>query len=243
MIKRTIRALSISVLLLAPSIQGAVATQTAVENTRVAKTRNVAIQKKQITKTEKKIIPQTVRKRKQVTPHEPKQQHRRKSLASARSSRSASPIAFFLIGLIIILGIIRARTMMKKLLTAIVFMAMATPMALCGRGGDAAIGGFAGSMVGSVIGNAMTRDSRRDSRAQEDARQARRETQELRKERERDKDESRRERERDREIRELREKLEHSQRTSPMVLFLIGLIIALGIALVIVGFLLTKRRP
>lgn len=134
--------------------------------------------------------------------------------------------------------------MMKKILSLVMLVALSAPIALSARGGgDAAIGGFAGGMMGSVIGNAVSRGGSRDSRAQEDAQKARLETRELRRERARDKQEEQRERSRDKEIRELRDRLEHSQRTSPMVLFLIGLIIALGVALVIVGLLLTKKRP
>ncbi len=66
--------------------------------------------------------------------------------------------------------------MMKKLLTTLIFLAVATPTVFCGRGGDAALGGFAGSMMGSVIGSAITSDSgHRKSRTDEKIEQVQRE--------------------------------------------------------------------
>ena len=121
---------------------------------------------------------------------------------------------------------------MKRFIVFLILMGLIAPFAICGRGGDAAIGGFAGSMVGSVIGGAMTRD-RGSSRDREDAREARDEARDMRRERDR---------RRYNESQRAQDRRGHSSRTSPMVLFLIGLIIVLGVALVVLGFLLMKKR-
>ena len=118
---------------------------------------------------------------------------------------------------------------MKRFIIFLVLMGLVAPFAVCGRGGDAAIGGFAGGMMGSVIGGAMTRD-RGSSRDREDAREARDEARDMRRERDR------------RRYNESQRAQDRRSHTSPMVLFLIGLIIVLGVALVVLGFLLMKKR-
>lgn len=54
--------------------------------------------------------------------------------------------------------------MMKKSLTTLIFLALATPACFAGRGGNAAVGGFAGGMVGGLMGGAIARGSSGRSR-------------------------------------------------------------------------------
>lgn len=54
--------------------------------------------------------------------------------------------------------------MMKRYLTALIFLAVATPGGLMARRGDSAIGGFAGGMVGGLMGGAIANSSSGRSR-------------------------------------------------------------------------------
>ena len=129
------------------------------------------------------------------------------------------------------------------------------------NGGDAALGGFAGSMVGSVVGTAITqggRDSRaqRDARARQEAREAQKETELLRREHQRERMD-RLEQEalkqsiadKNNEIRLLAERLKaiegvknNSGQNNLLVGFLIGLSLILFLFIIMLGIFLLRKK-
>jgi len=117
----------------------------------------------------------------------------------------------------------------KKQLLFISLLLLVTPIAIYGRGGDAAIGGFVGGMAGSVVGSAISRD-RGSSRAEEDARLAREDARQLRQERERDRYE------------QLERKIQRGRGMDTMTMFLVALIALLSIIAAFLGYVLMRRK-
>lgn len=132
---------------------------------------------------------------------------------------------------------------MKKIVLLTYSLVLVGPLLQGGRGGDAAIGGFAGGMFGSVIGNAISKDNSGTSRAQEDAARAREEARQLRREQERDRYERIENKRREDDLRRLQDKIQEGDRTNPMILMLIALVVIFGLGLAILGFMLMRRKP
>jgi hypothetical protein len=124
-----------------------------------------------------------------------------------------------------------------------------------GRGGDAAIGGFAGGMVGSVVGNAISKSGERKNfrraeeeayRAGEEARKAQDETRKLRREQDVERI-LQVEKEKNVEIQRLKERLDKAEKkrrdsrstTTNLLLILVAI---LGMAVAAFGFMLLRRR-
>ncbi len=132
---------------------------------------------------------------------------------------------------------------MKKLIVVTYSLVLVAPMLQGGRGGDAVVGSFAGGMLGSVVGNALSKDNSGPSQAQQDAARAREETRDLRREQERDRYERIENKRREDELRRLQDRIQEGDRTNPMILMLIALVVIFGLGLAILGFMLMRKKP
>lgn len=132
---------------------------------------------------------------------------------------------------------------MKKLILLTYSLVLVAPFLQGGRGGDAAIGGFAGGIFGSMVGTAIAKDSGSASQAQQDAARAREESRNLRREQERDRYERIEDKRRESELRRLQDKIQEGDRTNPMVLMLIMLVVIFGLGLAILGYMLMRKKP
>ncbi|MBY0352835.1 hypothetical protein K2W90_00545 [Candidatus Babeliales bacterium] len=124
---------------------------------------------------------------------------------------------------------------MKKILLAVIAVAVSVSglYARHGSGGSAFGGALAGSMIGGIATSAIV--SGNSNRASDDAARARQETEQLRRDQERERVQRLENQVRD-------EELKRKMGGGNMFNFLFGLVIALIIAVIGLGFLIVKKR-
>jgi hypothetical protein len=131
---------------------------------------------------------------------------------------------------------------MKKLLIGFVLFSVVGPNILCAGGGDAAIGGFAGSMFGSMVGTAMTRDSSRSSNKHVDQEIQKEKVSQLQREMDKKELETKLEQQRLVEQQRLMTMQQERERSNSFMYLLFGIIFIMFLAVLGLGVLLIHMR-